>query len=267
MIGIAREANAITTIAFRDILKFLRDPSRLIGTLVLPVIFIGILGGSFQANAGKQLGYDYLLFTFTGIFAQTLFQSTAFGLISLIEDRENDFSQEIFISPISRYSIVFGKILGESLVALTQAIAVIGFGLLIHVPFTPERILGLIVVGIVVCLLGGAFGLILLSGFGSQRAANQILPFLIFPQFFLGGVFSPIQKLPIYLDILSHISPLRYAVDLTRDIFYIGHPDYEKVVLHGAGTGPLANLAIIGLIFAIFLLIGTALFVRSERNR
>jgi ABC-2 type transport system permease protein len=259
MIGVAREANAIITIAFRDILKFLRDPSRLVGTLVLPIIFIGALGGSLQANVGKQLGYDFLLFTFTGIFAQTLFQSTAFGLISLIEDRENDFSQEIFISPISRYSIVFGKILGESLVALTQAIAVIGFGVVIHVPFTSERVLGLIAVGVVVCLLGGAFGLILLSGFGSQRAANQILPFLVFPQFFLGGVFTPIQHLPPYIDILSRISPLRYAVDLT--------PDYTKVVLHGPGTGPLANLLIIGVIFTVFLFIGTMLFVRSEHNR
>ncbi len=267
MIGAARETNAIITIAFRDILKFLRDPSRLIGTLVLPIIFIGALGGSLQANVGKQLGYDFLLFTFTGIFAQTLFQSTAFGLISLIEDRENDFSQEIFISPISRYSIVFGKILGESLVALTQAIAVIGFGIVIHVPFTPERVLGLIAVGIVVCLFGGAFGLILLSGFGSQRAANQILPFLVFPQFFLGGVFTPIQHLPLFIDILSRISPLRYAVDLTRDIFYIGYPDYSKVVLHGPGTGPLANLLIIGGIFTVFLVIGTTLFVRSEHNR
>lgn len=267
MIGAAREANAIATIAFRDILRFLRDPARLIGTLVLPVIFIGILGGSFQANAGKQLGYDYLLFTFTGIFAQTLFQSTASGLISLIEDRENDFSQEIFISPISRYSIIFGKILGESLVALTQAIGVIGFGIIVHVPFTPERLLGLIVVGIIVCLLGGAFGLLLISSFGSQRAANQILPFLIFPQFFLGGVFSPIQKLPIYLDILSRISPLRYAVDLTRDIFYIGHPDYDKVVLHGPGAGLLFNIIIIAAMFLVFLVIGTTLFVRSERNR
>ena len=267
MIGLAREANAITTIAFRDILKFLRDPARLIGTLILPVVFIGVLGGSLQANVGKQLGYDYLLFTFTGIFAETLFQSTAFGLISLIEDRENDFSQEIFISPISRYSIIFGKILGESLVAITQAIAVIGFGVVVHVPFTPERIVGLIIVGIIVCLLGGAFGLLLLSGFGSQRAANQILPFVILPQFFLAGVFTPIQKLPIYLDILSRISPLRYAVDLTRTIFYVGHPDYAKVVLHGAGTGPLANLAIIGISFTVFLVIGTTLFVRSERNR
>lgn len=267
MIGATREANAILTIAYRDLLKFFRDPSRLIGTLILPIIFVGALGGSFQANLGSQIGFNYLAFTFTGIFVQTLFQSTAFGIISLIEDRENDFSQEIFISPISRYSIVFGKIFGESLVALTQAVAVIAFGMLIRIPFTPANILGLLFVGILTCLMGGAFGLILLSGFGSQRAANQILPFLIFPQFFLAGVFTPIQKLPLYLEILSRISPLRYPVDMARDIFYAGSPDYNKVVLTGPFTGLLGNLVIMGVLFAIFLVIGTASFVRSERNR
>lgn len=267
MIGVTREVNAILTIAYRDLLRFFRDPSRLIGTLILPIIFVGALGGSLQANLGTQIGFNYLTFTFTGIFAQTLFQSTAFGIISLIEDRENDFSQEIFISPISRYSIVFGKIFGESLVAFTQAIAVLAFGIVIRIPFTPINILGLLFAGVIGCLLGGAFGLILLSGFGSQRAANQILPFLIFPQFFLAGVFTPIQKLPFYLEILSRISPLRYTVDLCRDIYYAGSPEYNKVVLTGPFTGPLGNLVIIGVLFAIFLFIGTTMFVRSERNR
>lgn len=263
MTGPLREINAILTIAYRDILRFLRDPSRLIGTLILPVIFVGLLGGSFQSNLGTNLGYNLLTLIFTGVFAQTLFQSTAFGIISLIEDRENDFTQEIFISPISRYSIVFGKILGESLVALVQGIAVIIFGLFIGIPFTIPSLLGMLVVALIVCLMGGSFGLLLLSSFGSQRAANQILPFLIFPQFFLAGVFNPIQQLPWYIDIFSRISPLRYAVDLTRNVFYAGRPEYSKIVL----LSPFINMAIMVLLFTIFLVVGTTLFVRSERNR
>ena len=65
-----------------------------------------------QANIGDSAGYDFLVFTFTGVFAQTLFLSATQGVISLVEDRENDFSQEIFVSPISRYSIILGKIVG-----------------------------------------------------------------------------------------------------------------------------------------------------------
>ena len=263
MIGTTREINAILTIAYRDMLRFIRDPSRLVGTIILPIIFIGILGGSFASNLGKSIGYDFLTFTFTGVLAQTLFQSTAFGLISLIEDRDNDFTQEIFVSPISRYSIIFGKIFGESLVALVQAVVVIGFGAILGVSISLPLALAMLPVSIVSCLLGGSFGMILLSVFGSQRAANQIMPFLIFPQFFLAGVFTPIRRLPWYIDILSKISPLRYAVDLTRGIFYAGQPEYDKVVL----ASPLVNLIIMTAMFLIFLVIGTTLFVRSERNR
>src|SRR5512140_885597 len=99
--------NAILVIAYRDLLKLLRDHMRLVTSLIFPFIFIGILGGSLQASFGKTAGFDYLTFTFTGVLAQTLFTSAAQGVISLIDDRENDFTQEIFVSPVSRYSIVF----------------------------------------------------------------------------------------------------------------------------------------------------------------
>lgn len=258
-----REFNAILTIAYRDLLKFFRDKARIFGTLVLPVLFIGVLGGSLQASLGNSTGFNFLTFTFTGVFAQTLFQSTAFGIISLIEDRENDFSQEIFISPISRFSIIFGKIFGESLVALVQALILIIIGLIIHVPLTLAGAIAMIPVALIVCLLGGGFGLLLLSFFNSQRAANQVLPFLIFPQFFLAGVFTPLKNQYIYIDLLSRITPLRYAVDLVRNVFYDGQPEYSQVVLQG----PIFNLVIISVLFVIFLLIGTTIFVRNERNR
>lgn len=258
-----RDFSAILTIAYRDMIKFLRDPARLISTLVFPLIFIGILGGSLQSNLGKGAGYDFLAFTFTGVFAQTLFQSAAMGVISLIEDRENDFSQEIFVSPISRYSIVFGKIVGESLVAMTQGLAIVLFGVLIGIHISVTQSLGLVLVGIVMCLLGGAFGVVAMANLGSQRAANQIFPFILLPQYFLAGIFAPIKVLPIYLEVLSRISPLRYAVDLARGVFYVGQADYSKVVL----DSPLLNLAVIAGMFFVFLFSGTLLFVRRERNR
>ncbi len=62
MIGSVREANAIVTIAYRDVLKFARDPSRLIATLVLPVFFVGLFGEGLQATLGSSLDYNYLTF-------------------------------------------------------------------------------------------------------------------------------------------------------------------------------------------------------------
>jgi ABC-2 type transport system permease protein len=258
-----REVYAILTIAYRDLLKLLRDPARLISSLIFPLLFIAILGGSMQSNLGSGLGYNFLAYVFTGVFAQTLFQSAAMGIVSLIDDRENDFSQEIFISPISRYSIIMGKIVGETLVALVQGIGILVFGFVAGVRYSFGQMLGLMVVGIIVCLFAAAFGVIILSNLPSRRTADQIFPFVMLPQFFLAGVFNPIKVLPPVLDILSRISPMRYAVDLTRGVYYLGASDYSKVVL----DGPLTDLVIMVAAFLVFLVIGTFIFVRSERNR
>jgi len=77
----------------------------------LPAVFIGVLGGSINANI--KTPYNSLAYIFTGVYAQTLFQSAALGMVSLIEDRENDFTQVVFIRPVSRYAIIWGKILAN----------------------------------------------------------------------------------------------------------------------------------------------------------
>ena len=73
--------NAILTIAFRDISKLLRDKTRIMASFIFPIIFIGVLGTSLQQNLGQGLGYNFLTFVFIGVLAQTLFQSTAAGII------------------------------------------------------------------------------------------------------------------------------------------------------------------------------------------
>ena len=254
--------DALLAISYRDFLKFVRDPMRLVWSFLFPLLLIGIFGGIMEANLGASLGFNYLAFTFTGVFAQTLFMSASEGVISLIDDRESDFSQEVFVSPVSRYTIVLGKILGESLVALPPGLAILLFGFVLGVPMTPLLLVELMVVGTLGALLGASFGVMLLGSFNNRRTANQVVPFIMIPQFFLAGVFTPISVLPWYLEILSRISPMRYAVDLARGI-YFGADAAEVIVL----ASPATNLAVMAAMFSSFLLVGTFLFVRKERNR
>ena len=258
-----KEINAIITLAYRDLIRFINDKPRLLISFVFPLLFIGVLGGSLQRNLGDNVGYNFMTFVFTGVLGQTLFQSTASGIISLIEDRENNFSQEIFVSPISRYSIIIGKIFGESLVSFAQWVGIVLFGFIIGVPFTLTQILWLIPTGLIICLFGGAFGILVLANLSGQRSANQIFPIIIFPQYFLAGVFNPIKSLPPILLFLSRLSPMTYAVDFGRSIFYYGTPDYDKVVLFH----PILNILVLSVMFVIFLVLGTYMFVRNERNR
>lgn len=257
------EINAIITIAFRDLSKLFRDRPRILASLIFPVIFIGVLGTSLQQNLGKELGYNFLVFIFIGVLAQTLFQSTASGIISLVEDRQNDFAQEMFIAPISRYSILLGKILGETLISMVQILGVLIFGLIMTIPLETSQLIRLIPVIFAVSFFGGAFGVMIMSSLSNQRAANQIFPFILFPQFFLAGVFNPISNLPLPILIASRLSPMTYAVDLLRSVYYFGTPEYSKTVLFN----PMINLIVVLGVGIIFLIIGTFLFVRNERNK
>lgn len=261
--NIKREINALLTIAFRDFTKLIRDRFRLLSSLIFPLIFIGVLGKGQQSALGGTLPFNLLTFTFTGVFAQTLFQSTASGISFLIQDRESDFSQEIFVSPISRYTIVLGKILGETLVSYVQVIGVIIFGIIFgaHVSFT--QLILIIPAGLIAALFGGAFGMLILANMNNIRSAQQIFPFVIFPQIFLAGIFFPIKNLDPIMKSLSMIAPMTYAVDFVRGIFYWGTPEYNDVVLFH----PLTNFAIISILFFIMITVGTYMFVKNERNR
>ena len=258
-----RELNAVAAIGFRDFLKFTRDRSRLIFTFVFPIVFVGVLGTSLKANVSDGVGYDFVTYTFTGVLAQTLFQAAAFQMIRLQDERDEDLSQEIFVSPISRYSIIVGKILGGGLIAVTQVVGILLFGLLLGVEYGAQQLLALLAAFPVIVLLGGGFGVMILSLIGSEAATNQIFPLLMFPQFFLAGVFSPIQQLPIYLLIPSRAVPMTYAVDFFRGLFFLGTPEHDKIVLF-----PFAfDLLVIAGFLLVFLPLGTYLWVRRERNK
>ena len=257
------EVSAVAVIAHRDFTKLLRDRLRLFSELAFPLVLVLLLGPALQSGFGTPGGFDLTAFVFSGVLAQTIWQSSTLGLVSLIADREEDFSQEIFVSPVSRYSIVAGKIIGESLVALPTGIGIVVIGLLIGVPLSPLALLALIPVSVVIALYGGAFGLLILANLSSQRTANQIFPFVLLPQFFLAGVFNPVHDLPLPLAILSALSPMRYAVELMRNVVYGLQPGVPAPEV----TALPINLAVIAGSFVAFLVAGTFLFVRSERNR
>ena len=135
--------------------------------------------------------------------------------------------------------------------------------MIFNIPISMVQLIKLIPVGIIICFFGGSFGVLVLGNLSSQRTANQLFPFLIFPQFFLAGVFSPIKSLPSYLFVLSRLAPMTYAVDFIRGVYYWGTEDYDKIVLHN----PAMNLLLIGIIFVVFITIGTYQFMKNERNK
>jgi ABC-2 type transport system permease protein len=261
--GAQHELSGLLVIAQRDVIKLLRDRPRMAVNLAFPVLLIGGLGAILQPTVGRVTGLNAVTLAFTGVLAASLFQSAAAGMISIVEDRENDFSRELFVTPVSRLTLVAGKVAGETLVALCQGAAVIGFAVAFGVRMSAGQLAAMVAPCLACCLLGGAFGLATIAVLPNQRSAMQIFQFLIIPQYVLGGVLVPLRGTPYYLDVLAHLMPMRYVVELTRAAFYAGTRGYRQVV----SGPPLLDAAVTAGLFVILMITGAAVFGYRERTR
>jgi ABC-2 type transport system permease protein len=260
--GPRRELSGLLAIAQRDVTKLLRDRPRLAVNLAFPVLLIGGLGAILQPTVGRVTGLGAVTLAFTGVLAASLFQSAAAGMISIVEDRENDFSRELFVAPVSRLTLVGGKVAGETLVALAQGAGIVVFALAFGVAISPSRLALLLGPCLACCLLGGAFGLATIAVLPNQRSAMQIFQFLIIPQYVLAGVLVPLGDVPPYLRALAHAMPMTYVVGLTRAAYYAGTPASRLV----ASGRPLIDATVTAILVAVLLAAGAAVFGYRERT-
>jgi ABC-2 type transport system permease protein len=258
-----REANAVLAIAARDITRSLKSVQSLVLSIVFPLIFIGLMGETISQNLGQGLGFNYLQFMLIGMVVNTLYQVTIAGISNLVEDRQNDFTQEIFVAPISRYSIILGKIIGSSFSSLYQLVGVIVIALILRIPFGGWDFVRLMLLSPLICLSGGALGTLLVGFVQDQRTAQIMIPLVMFPQMFLSGALLPVNHSTGILAFLAHIMPMTYIVDLARAVYYWREPVYNQIVMFS----PVLDLSVIVGYFFVFSIIGTVMFARAERHR
>jgi ABC-2 type transport system permease protein len=262
---IQKDLNAVVVVAAREVLRFFKDwKTSLVFSLMFPVLFLGILGGSIAQNLGANLGYNYLQFALLGMVAATLGMNAMMSVTSLVEDRENDFTQEIFVAPISRYSIILGKIVGGSITSILQLFAFLIIALVMNISVSLSAIGWILLLAPLICISGGTLGILVASIFSnSPKTADKGVIMFVFAQMFLSGAFIPVNNSSGVLGALSHAMPMTYVVDMLRGLVYQGTAAYSQVAMYS----PLVDLAVIVAIAVASFVVGTFLFVRSERNR
>jgi ABC-2 type transport system permease protein len=258
-----REINVIITILSRDITLFFKSPGMLIMSLAMPLVMMGMLGGSLSQNMAGGLGFDYNQYLLIGMLVNMLFMTSATGITSLVEDHVTDFTQEMMISPISRYSIIIGKILGSSFAAIVGMFGTIIVGLFMGIYLTLGQYLLIFLLAPFMCLSAGSLAVIVIGLIKSNKTANTAVMLITMPQMFLSGAIIPITHSSGVLFVLSRMMPMTYCLDLTRAVVYAGTPEYANVVLFN----PFISLIIIATLTIVFLVIGTFFFARSEKNR
>jgi ABC-2 type transport system permease protein len=98
-LGFLRELNAVVTVAARDITIAVKSPAMLIMSLAMPVLMMGMLGGTLMQNMANGLGFNFGQFMMIGMFVNMLFMMTTQGMTSLVDDHQTDFMQEMLVSP------------------------------------------------------------------------------------------------------------------------------------------------------------------------
>src|SRR4030042_1999033 len=126
----------IYTIWYRDLLRFWRDKTRMVGSIALPLLFLVVFGagvGSMMGALGPGIGFAQ--FMYPGVIGMTVIMSSFMAGVSVVWDREFGFLKEVLVAPISRASVAVGKTLGSATVALLQGTLILLFAPLIGVFF------------------------------------------------------------------------------------------------------------------------------------
>jgi len=204
----------------REIKRFLRSKSRLIGTLAMPFFFLVSMGFGFSSGfslPGAPPGVNYLNFLVPGIIGMTMLFSSMSAGISVLWDKEFGFLKEIMVAPVRRLAIVLGRIAGGVTTALIQGVLILILSLFLG--FKVINLLGFIWALFFMLLIGIGFigfGVAIASKMEDTQGFSLIMQFVIFPIFLLSGAFFPVTNFPGWLRPIALIDPLTYGVDGLR---------------------------------------------------
>jgi ABC-2 type transport system permease protein len=237
----------------RQLKRYLRSKSRIIGSLGQPLLFLVALGygfGSVFQEAGQG---NYLQFISPGVISMSILFTAIFGGIEVIWDKQFGFLKETLVAPVSRFQIMLGRTLGGATVAVVQGLIV----LVLSTIFGFRPVMGQIVVAIIfmflLSVLFTALGTAIASVLNDMQGFQLIMNFLVMPMFFLSGSLFPLDNLPKALTVITRVNPMTYGVDGIRGML--------------AGTHYFAlslDFVIVTGIALVFLGIGSYLFNKIQ---
>jgi ABC-2 type transport system permease protein len=252
-------------VSYRELLRFVNERSRMVGSFAQPLIFLVIFGAGFGNLIGSVApGVNFIQFMYPGIIAMGVLTTSLFAGVSVVWDREFGFLRELLVAPLGRTGIVFGKALGAAAVALLQVGLMLLITPIVGVDIDVQTILLLVPISLILSIALSGLGLMIASFMRSQQGFQLLIQLLVFPLIFLAGVFFPINQAPDWLQVLSKFNPLTYGVDAIRQVF-IGSADPRVGVTVFGHTMTLGEEVILISAFAVVLLAAAAwAFNRQE---
>jgi ABC-2 type transport system permease protein len=211
------------TLWWREIVRFYRQKSRVVGVLASPLVFWVVIGSGFGTSfrsGGGQGQQNYLDYFYPGALIMIVLFTSIFAMMSLIEDRKEGFLLSVMVAPVPRSAIVLGKVLGGTTLAAIQ-----GMIFLVFAPFAGVHLnlLQVLLVSVVVFLVSfalTALGFAIAWPMDSTSAFHGIINLFLIPLWLLSGAMFPITRASGWLRVVMYMNPLTYGVEALRALLY-----------------------------------------------
>lgn len=258
-------SNLLTALTLwkREIVRFYRQPARVAGAVGSPLIFWIFIGGgmgrSFASAASEDLGYSQ--YFYSGTLLLIVLFTAIFSMISLIQDRTQGFLQSVLVAPVSRFSIVLGKVLGGTTLAFIQAVIFLALAPLVGIPLTLNAFLGAAGVLLLNAFVLSALGFLIAWPFNSIQGFHAVMNLLLLPLWLLSGALFPAEGAAGWIQFIMKFNPLSYGLLALQSFLFQGLGVTEQRVPLSCS---LATLAAFGLVMFVLASLLTAR--QSERN-
>ena len=248
----------VSTLSHRELVRFLRQRNRVFGALAQPVLFWLLFGAGLRGSfrPGGQAGADYVQYFFPGTVILILLFTAIFATISIIEDRNQGFLQSVLVAPISTPTLVVGKLVGTTVLAVAQGLAIFVLAPLAGIHLSVGAVVLAIPLLTVVAMGLAGLGFVIAWRMDSTQGFHAVMTAFLMPMWLLSGAFFPAVGAPPWLAAVIAVNPLTYAVAALRHVLAL---DVDMVGLPAMGPSLL--------VVVVFAMAMTALAIRVAGDR
>lgn len=255
------------TLAWREIVRFFRQRSRVVGAVGQPVLFWLLFGAGlhrwFRLGGEGLADQSFLAYYFPGTLVLILLFTAIFATISIIEDRREGFLQSVLVAPIPRWSMVLGKVLGGSLIAMLQGLLFLLLAWTLPIELGWQGLAGLL--GLLFCSAVAltSLGFVLAWRMESTQGFHAIMNLALMPMWLLSGAFFPVPPAQtgaawsqLALHAIMRINPVTYCVAGVRRLLY------DESLLAAIWVPQLATCWIVTIMFALCMFVAACRIAR-----
>ena len=249
------ELQGIYILWLRDLKRYARAKSRIIGSLGMPIFFLAFFGMGFRRVEIPSLpsNLTYIDFLAPGIISMVVLFTSTFSGISIVWDRQFGFLREIMVAPISRTTIALGRALGGATTALIQGLIMIALSFLIGFKPSINGLLLAFVFMFFIAIVFTGIGIAISTFMHDIHGFQIVINFFVFPIFLLSGALFPISELPEFVAMLALLDPLTYGVDGMRWAM-IGYSEFN----------PLFDFIVLISFCVVIIVVSAYLFNKTE---